>query len=448
MSSAIEQLGSALSWSTFAKADALKKRIWFTLGVLIVYRFGTYVPLAGVNPDVIGEIARQNAGGILAMLDMFSGGALGRMTIMSLNLVPYISASIIVQLLTAISPHFEALKKEGEAGKKRLNQYTRYGTIILAALQGYGIAVGLEKMMGHSAPLILDAGMFFRLSTVITLVGSTLFLMWLGEQITARGIGNGTSMIIYAGIVANLPQSALKTLELGRTGSIHGLLIVGTLVVCAAVIAFVVFMERAHRKVVVQYPKRQVGSKMFSGETSYLPIKLNSTGVIPPIFASSLLLLPQTIGGFGSFDKVPWLGDLMRYLSHGNVVFMIAFASLIIFFSFFYTAIVFNPDETAENLRKNNGFVPGYRPGKMTSQYFDYLLTRLTAVGSLYLTFVCLLPEVLMSQVSLGFYFGGTSILILVSVTMDTVSQVHAHLISYQYEGLIQKARGKGWSGT
>lgn len=448
MSSTIEQLGAALSWQTFAKADALKKRIWFTLGVLIVYRLGTYIPLAGVNPDVIAEIARQNAGGILAMLDMFSGGALGRMTIMSLNLVPYISASIIVQLLTAISPHFEALKKEGESGKKRLNQYTRYGTVLLASLQAYGIAVGLERMTGASGALILDPGLFFRFSTVVTLVGSTLFLMWLGEQISARGIGNGTSMIIYAGIVANLPQSALKTLELGRTGSMSILAILVIMGVIAAVIAFIIFMEKAHRKVMVQYPKRQVGSKLFSGETSYLPIKLNSTGVIPPIFASSLLLLPTTVAGFASFDRFPWLNVVMRYLSHGNVVFMLFFAAMIIFFSFFYTAIVFNPEETAENLRKNNGFVPGYRPGKMTADYFDYLLTRLTVVGSLYLAFVCLLPEFLMSQVSLSFYLGGTSLLILVSVTMDTVAQVHAHLISYQYEGLIKKARLKGWAGS
>ncbi len=448
MSSAIEQLGASLSWQTFAKADALKKRIWFTLGALIVYRFGTYIPLAGINPDVIGEIARRNSGGILAMLDMFSGGALGRLTIMSLNLMPYISASIIVQLLTAISPYFEALKKEGEAGRKKLNQYTRYGTVLLASLQAYGIAVGLEHGIGSSDPLVIDPGWFFRLSTVITLVGSTLFLMWLGEQITARGIGNGTSMIIYAGIVANLPQSALKTLELGRTGSLSIAIILFILVVIVAVIALIVFMEKAHRKVMVQYPKRQVGKKLFAGETSYLPIKLNSTGVIPPIFASSLLLFPTTMASFASFDRFTWFGTVMQYLTHGNIVFMVLFASLIIFFSFFYTAIVFNPEETAENLRKNGGFIPGYRPGKMTAEYFDYLLTRLTVVGSVYLAFVCLLPEFLMSQVTLNFYFGGTSLLILVSVTMDTVSQVHAHLISYQYEGLIKKARQKGWGGV
>jgi preprotein translocase subunit SecY len=372
---------------------------------------------------------------------------MGRMTIMTLNLVPYISASIIVQLMTAISPHFEALKKEGESGRKKLNQYTRYGTVALASFQAYGIAVGLETLSGSSGPLILDPGLFFRISTVITLVGSTLFLMWLGEQITSRGIGNGTSMIIYAGIVANLPQSALRTLELGRTGSVSVLGILLLLAIIVAVIAFIIFMEKAHRKVMVQYPKRQVGNKIFSGETSYLPIKLNNTGVIPPIFASSLLLLPATVGSFTSLERVAWLEPIMRHLSHGSPIFILFFASFIIFFSFFYTAIVFNPEETADNLRKNNGFVPGYRPGKMTATYFDYLLTRLTVVGSLYLAFVCLLPELLMSQVTLSFYFGGTSLLILVSVTMDTVSQVHAHLISYQYEGLIKKAKSKGRGG-
>lgn len=444
MSSAAEQLASNLSWSSFAKAEDLKKRILFTLGVLLVYRLGTYIPLPGINPDIIRELVSQNAGGLLGMLDMFSGGALGRMTIMALNLMPYISASIIVQLMTAISPHFEALKKEGDTGRKKLNQYTRYGTVILASVQAYAIAVGLERMTGGAGSAVLDPGYFFRASTVITLVGSTLFLMWLGEQITARGIGNGTSMIIYAGIVANLPQSALRALELSRTGAVHIFVLLLGLCVVVAVIMFIVFMERAHRKVVVQYPKRQVGQRIFAGENTHLPIKLNSTGVIPPIFASSLLLMPATIAGFSSASTQGWLSYVTRFLSHGSPVFMILYASLIIFFAFFYTSIVFNPVETAESLRKNGGFIPGYRPGKMTVDYFDYLLTRLTVLGALYLAFICILPEILMSQVTLSFYFGGTSLLIVVSVTMDTVAQIHSHLIAHQYEGLIKKARFKG----
>ncbi|MGL5784510.1 MAG: preprotein translocase subunit SecY [Alphaproteobacteria bacterium] len=446
MSSAAEQLMSNLNWSSFLKAEDLKKRIWFTLGVLIVYRLGTYIPIPGINPAVMGEFLSQNAGGLLGMLDMFSGGSLGRMAIMALNLMPYISASIIVQLMTAVSPHFEALKKEGESGKRKLSQYTRYGTVILASFQAYAIAVGFEKMTGPSgASAVMDPGLFFRLSTVITLVGSTLFLMWLGEQITARGIGNGTSMIIYAGIVANLPQSALQTLELSRTGAIHVLVILLVLVLIAVVMAFIVFMERAHRKVIVQYPKKQVGQRMFAGESTHLPIKLNSTGVIPPIFASSLLLLPTTIAGFSSMGSdSEWLSTVVRMLSHGSPVFMALYAALIIFFAFFYTSIVFNPTETAENLRKNGGFVPGYRPGKMTADFFDYLLTRLTVVGALYLAFICILPEIVMSQVSLSFYFGGTSLLIIVGVTIDTVVQLHSHLIAHHYEKLMKKSYTRG----
>lgn len=445
MSSAAEQLASNLSWSSFAKAEDLKKRILFTLAVLLVYRLGTYIPLPGINPEIIRELTSQNAGGLLGMLDMFSGGALGRMTIMALNLMPYISASIIVQLMTAISPHFEALKKEGDSGRKKLNQYTRYGTVFLASIQAYAIAVGLERMTGMSGSAVLDPGFFFRASTVITLVGSTLFLMWLGEQITARGIGNGTSMIIYAGIVANLPQSALRALELSRTGAVHVFILLLGLCVVAAVIMFIVFMERAHRKVVVQYPKRQVGQRVFAGENTHLPIKLNSTGVIPPIFASSLLLMPATVVGFSSAaTQSGWLSYVTQFLAHGSPVFMFLYALLIIFFAFFYTSIVFNPVETAENLRKNGGFIPGYRPGKMTVDYFDYLLTRLTVLGAVYLAFICILPEILMSQVTLSFYFGGTSLLIVVSVTMDTVAQVHSHLIAHQYEGLIKKSRFKG----
>jgi preprotein translocase subunit SecY len=431
---------STFNWETFSKAEVLKKRIFFTLGVLIVYRVCTYIPLSGVNPDVMMEFTRRNASGFLGMLDMLSGGALGRATIMTLNVMPYITASIIVQLMTAIFPHFEALRKEGEAGRKKLNQYTRYFTVVLATVQAYTTSVMLEALpvgtLGGS--LVLEPGWFFRFSTVITLVGGTFFVVWLGEQITARGIGNGLSMIIYAGIVANLPQSAVRTLELGRTGAVHMAVILGVLALVVGVIAFIVFMERAYRRVTIQYPKRQVGRQMSQGETSYLPIKLNSSGVLPPIFATSVLSFPTLIASASYFSASGTAGIFLRYLGRGQPLFIVLYVVLVIFFAFFYTSIVFNPEETAENLRKSHGFIPGYKPGKMTVDYFDYLLTRLTAIGALYLSFVCILPEILMSQVTLSFFFSGTSLLILVSVTMDTVSQIQTHLISYQYEGLLK----------
>jgi len=428
---------ASFTWEVFSKAEALKKRILFTLGVLIVYRLGTYIPLSGVNPVVMMEVLRKSATGFLGMLDMFSGGALGRATIMTLNIIPYITASIIVQLLTAILPHFEALRKEGESGRKKLNQYTRYLTVFLAAFESYAIAVALEKVSGPSGLLVMEVGWFFRLSTVITLVGSTLFLVWLGEQITARGIGNGTSMILYTGIVANLPQSALRAIELGRTGSVGFSVIFFVLAALVLVIAFIVFMERSYRRVPVHYPKRQIGQSLAQGQTTYLPMKLNNAGVLPPIFASSLLMLPSALFGFFATSGHSWGGVLTKYLSHGQPLFMLLYVALIVFFSFFYTAIVFNPEETAENLRKNHGFIPGYKPGSATAAYFDYLLTRLTVIGSAYLSFVCLLPEFLMSQVTLSFFFSGTSLLIVVSVTLDTVAQVQTHLVSYQYEGLM-----------
>ncbi|MGB1230050.1 MAG: preprotein translocase subunit SecY [Holosporaceae bacterium] len=433
-----QAMRSSFTWEAFSKADALKKRIFFTLGVLIVYRLGTYIPLAGVNPQVMMEIVRQNSGGFLGMLDMFSGGALGRATIMTLSIVPYITASIIVQLLTAIIPQFEALRKEGDSGRKKLNQYTRYLTVILASVESYAIAVGLEHLSSASGSLVLEPGFFFRLATVITLVGATLFLVWLGEQITARGIGNGTSMIIYAGIVANLPQSALRMLELGRTGALHVGIMVGVMAVLVAVIAFIVFMERAFRKVTIHYPKRQMGRAMTQEQASYLPIKLNSSGVLPAIFAASVLMMPRALSSFSSLGGSSKLGMFLSYFDHGRPLYMLLSSALIIFFAFFYTAIVFNPEETAENLRKSHGFVPGYKPGAPTVAFFDYLLTRLTVLGAAYLAFVCLLPELLMSQIHLPFFFSGTSLLILVSVTMDTVSQVQTHLISYQYEGLLK----------
>jgi preprotein translocase subunit SecY len=376
---------------------------------------------------------------------MFSGGALGRMTVFALNIMPYISASIIVQLLTAVSPTLEALKKEGEAGRKKINQYTRYGTVGLAAIQAYGIAVGLEGLNAGGNSAVIDPGFFFRMTAVITLTGGTVFLMWLGEQITARGVGNGISLIIFAGIVANLPHALISTLELGRTGAISTFVIIFFLVMSILVIAFIVFVERAQRRLLVQYPKRQQGNKMFGGEASHLPLKLNTSGVIPPIFASSLLLLPATLASFNAgHADTGILGEITAWLAHGRPLYMLLYVALIVFFAFFYTAIVFNPVETADNLRKYGGFIPGIRPGKNTSDYLDYVLTRLTAVGALYLAAVCILPEILVSEYSVPFYFGGTSLLIVVSVTMDTVAQIHSHLLAHQYEGLIKKAKLRG----
>jgi len=447
MASAAEQLASHISFANFAKATELKKRIWFTLGALIVYRLGTYIPIPGIDPAILEDIFRQQAGGILGMFDMFAGGAFGRMTIFALNIMPYISAMIIMQLLTAVSPYFEQLKKEGEPGRKKINQYTRYGTVLLASLQAYGIAVGLEGMTGSQGSAVLDPGVFFRATTVITLVGGTIFLMWLGEQVTARGVGNGISLIIFAGIVANLPAALAGTLELGRTGALSAIFIVALLVLAVAVITFIVFIERAQRRVVVQYPKRQVGNRMFGGESSHIPLKINTAGVIPPIFASSLLLLPITVAGFSSQQGPGWLGDIMALMGRGQPAYLFIYGALIVFFAFFYTSVVFNPVETADNLKKYGGFVPGIRPGKNTADHLDYILTRLTVVGAIYLTAISILPEILISQYAVPFYFGGTSLLIVVTVTMDTVAQVQSHLIAHQYEGLIKKSRLRGRRG-
>ena len=447
MASAAEQLASHMNFGHFAKATELKKRLWFTLGALVVYRFGTYIPMPGIDPNILAELFSQQQGGILGMFDMFAGGAFGRMTIFALGIMPYISAAIIMQLLTAVSPHFEALKKEGEAGRKKINQYTRYGTVFLAALQGYGIAVGLEGMSGPQGSAVLDPGLFFRASSVITLVGGTIFLMWLGEQITARGVGNGISLIIFSGIVAALPSALAGTLELGRTGALSAVLIVALLVMVVAVITLIVFVERAQRRVVVQYPKRQVGQKMFGGESTHLPLKLNTAGVIPPIFASSLLLLPVTLAGFSGGQGPEWLNVVTSYLGRGAPLYLLIYASLIAFFAFFYTSVVFNPSETADNLKKNGGFVPGIRPGKNTADYLDFILTRLTVVGAIYLVAISILPELLISQYAVPFYFGGTSLLIVVTVTMDTVAQVQSHLLAHQYEGLIKKSRLRGRRG-
>ena len=447
MASAAEQLASSINFSAFSKATELKSRIWFTLGALVIYRLGTYIPIPGIDPGILQDVFSRNAGGILGMFDMFSGGALGRMTIFALNIMPYISASIIIQLLTAVSPTLEALKKEGESGRKKLNQYTRLGTVLLAAVQSYGIAVGLEGMHTGAQSAVLDPGLFFRLVTVVTLVCGTVFLMWLGEQITARGVGNGISLIIMAGIVANLPHALASTLELGRTGAISTVFIIIFLVMSVAVVAFIVFMERAQRRILVQYPKRQMGNKMFGGDASHLPLKINTSGVIPPIFASSLLLLPATVANFEANGQFGWISEITAYLAHGRPLYMALYVGLIVFFCFFYTAIVFNPEETADNLRKYGGFIPGIRPGKNTADYLDYILTRLTVVGAAYLSAVCILPEILISEYSVPFYFGGTSLLIVVSVTMDTVAQIHSHLLAHQYEGLIRKAKLRGRRG-
>ena len=447
MASAAEQLAKNANWGALAKATDLKRRLLFVMGALLVYRLGTYIPVPGIDPQVWSEIFDQKGGGILDMFNMFSGGALSRMTIFALNIMPYISASIIMQLATAMSPKLEAMKKEGEVGRMKINQYTRYFTVLLATIQAYGLAVGLESMQGASGSAVISPGLFFRVSTVITIVGGTVFLMWLGEQITARGIGNGISLIIFAGIVAELPRAIATMLEQTRQGAFSGVELLGLFLMVCGVIAFIVFMERAHRRVVVQYPKRQQGNRMVGGESNHIPLKLNTAGVIPPIFASSLLLLPLTIVGFSGAEGGDITATIARYLQHGQPTYMILYGALIMFFCFFYTAIVFNPEDNADMLRKHGGFVPGIRPGKATADHLDYILTRLTALGSLYLVFICLLPEFLISRYEVPFYFGGTSLLIVVSVTMDTVAQIHSHLVAHQYEGLMKKAKLRGRRG-
>ena len=454
MASAAEQLAANINFGAFAKAEDLKKRIWFTLGALLIYRFGTFIPLPGIDSAAFAETFQNNSSGILGMFNMFSGGAVERMAIFALNIMPYISASIIMQLLTSVDKRLEALKKEGEQGRKQINQYTRYLTVALAAFQAYGIAIGLEASRSSAGPVIPDPGWFFRMTTVITLVGGTMFLMWLGEQITARGVGNGISLIIFAGIVAALPNAIAQLFETARQGSISTFALLLLLVTMVAAVVVIVFMERAQRRLLVQYPKRQVGNRMFQGDSSHLPLKLNSAGVIPPIFASSLLLLPITVAQFsaGSAGSATpdWLTVITTSLGYGQPLHMLLYVVLIIFFCFFYTAVVFNPQDTADNLRKYGGFLPGRRPGAQTAEYIDYVLTRITAVGALYLAAVCLLPEVLIANLgipaSFGAVLGGTSLLIAVSVTMDTVAQVQSHLVAHQYEGLIKKAKLRGAS--
>jgi len=441
MASAAEQLAANINWSAFAKADELKKRIWFTLGALVIFRLGTYIPLPGIDSEAFQTAFLGQKQGVLDMFNMFSGGAVQRMAVFALNIMPYISASIIIQLLSSVMPSLEAIKKEGEQGRKVLNQYTRYLTVVLAMFQAYGIAIGLEGRTG----VVSNPGLLFIISTVVTLTGGTMFLVWLGEQITSRGVGNGSSLIIFAGIVARLPQAVVQLFELGRQGSISTGLVLAVIVMVFVVVAFIVFMERAQRRVPITYPRRQVGNKMYEGQSSFLPLKLNTSGVIPPIFASSLLLLPTTVANFAQGSSSSGvLSTISALLGRGSALYLILYVVLIVFFAFFYTATVFNPADTADNLKKHGGFIPGVRPGERTAQYIDYVLTRITVLGAAYLSLICLLPEWLISYAALPFYFGGTSLLIVVNVTMDTVAQIHGHLQAQQYESLIRRARLKG----
>jgi preprotein translocase subunit SecY len=444
MASAAEQLAANLNFGAFQKATDLHKRIWFTLGAMIVYRLGCYIPIAGLDLNAFADAFRRQSGGILGMFNMFSGGAVERMAVFTLNVTPYISASIIVQLLGTVYPPWEKLRKEGgEQGRKELNQYTRYLTVVLALFQSFGIAVGLQGSQG----IVVHPGPFFMLSTMVTLTGGTMFVMWLGEQITSRGIGNGVSLIIFAGIVARLPTALWQMVQQARVDPSQTGLFAVYMLLAVGVVLFIVFMERSQRRILIVYPKRQQGNRMFGGDTSFLPLKINTSGVIPPIFASSLLLLPTTAMGFMTNANMPpwgvWLRDnVVSRMSHGHWEFMVAYAFLIIFFCYFYTSVVFNPEDTAENLRKYGGNLPGIRPGKRTAEYIDYVLTRLTTIGAVYIAAVCLLPEAISAQTGLqNMAFGGTSILIVVSVTMDTVAQIQSHLLAHQYEGLIKKSR-------
>jgi len=446
MASAAEQMAANLSWGALGKATDLRQRIFFTLGLLIVYRLGTYIPVPGIDADALRKFMDNAGQGITGMLQMFTGGALGRMGVFALGIMPYISASIIVQLLTAMVPALEQMKKEGEQGRKKINQYTRYATVALATFQAFGLAKSIE-----AGDLAHTPGFFFIASTVITLVGGTMFLMWLGEQITARGIGNGTSLIIFVGIIAEVPGALARFLEQGRIGSIHASVIIGVMVMIIAVIAFVVFMERALRKIHIQYPRRQVGMKIYDGSSSHLPIKVNPAGVIPAIFASSLLLLPTTIATFSGNQTGPIMSRILAYFGPGQPLYLLFFAAMIVFFSYFYTAnVAFKSDDVAENLKNQGGFIPGIRPGAKTVDYLDYVVARILVIGSGYLAAVCLLPEILRSQLAIPFYFGGTSVLIVVSVTMDTINQIQSHLLAHQYEGLIEKSqlRGRKRGGT
>ncbi len=440
MVSAAEQMAANTSWAALGKATDLRNRILFTLGLLIVYRLGTWIPVPGIDGVALREFMEEAGAGIGGILSMFTGGALGRMGIFALGIMPYISASIIVQLLTSMVPQLEQLKKEGEQGRKKINQYTRYGTVFLATLQAYGLAASLE-----AGDLVTDPGLFFRFSCLITLVGGTMFLMWLGEQITARGIGNGISLIIFVGIIAEIPAALAQFLASGRSGALSPIVIVSVIVMVVGTIAFVVFMERALRKIHIQYPRRQVGMKVYDGGSSHLPVKVNPSGVIPAIFASSLLLLPTTISTFSGAQTGPIMSTVLAYFGPGQPLYLLFFVAMIVFFAYFYTFNVsFKPDEVADNLKNQNGFVPGIRPGKRTAEYLEYVVNRILVMGAAYLAAVCLLPEILRGQFAIPFYFGGTSVLIVVSVTMDTIQQVQSHLLAHQYEGLIEKSQLRG----
>lgn len=441
MVSLAEKMAANLDMSAFGKAEELKKRLWFTVLALIVFRLGTFIPLPGIDPKVLAEIFARNSGGILGMFNMFAGGALERMTIFALNIMPYISASIIIQLGQSVVPSLQALKKDGEAGHRKVTQYTRYLTVLITIIQGYGIAVGLEGMTGSAGiSAVVMPGFIFKFTTIVSLVGGTMFIVWLGEQITKRGVGNGSSLIITVGIIANIPTALAKTFELGRVGSMSAPVILGLLAMVLGLIYLIVLVERAQRKITIQYPKRQAMGRSGASESSHLPLKINPTGVIPPIFASSLLLLPITIANLSAENGPQWVQDLSQMLGHGQPLYLALYAFLIAFFAFFYTAIVFNPEETAENLKKHGGFIAGIRPGKNTAEYLDYVITRLTVLGAVYLVGLCILPEILISRLSVPFVLGGTTLLIVVQVTMDFVGQLQSHLIAYQYESLIRKA--------
>ncbi|MDI1296621.1 MAG: preprotein translocase subunit SecY [bacterium] len=451
MASRADQLASNLSLAKFGQATDLKKRLWFTLGALIVFRFLSFVPLPGVDPTALSQLYSQTNGGILDIFNTFSGGSLSRMSLIALGVMPYITASIVVQLGSSLSPQLAAIKKEGESGRKKLNQYTRYGTVGLTAIQGYFIAVGLESFGASSGvQAVVDPGMLFRIAAVISLIGGTMFLMWLGEQITSRGIGNGVSLIIMAGIVAQLPVTLSNLFKSGSEGSISGLLIMLVIVLAFGLILLICFMERAQRRVLIQYPKRQTRQGIMQADRSHLPLKVNTAGVIPPIFASSLLLMPLTISQFagrtvaGESKMGDFVLTLNQYLAHGSPVYMGLYGLGIVFFCFFYTAVVFNPEETADNLKRNGGFIPGIRPGKNTENYLDYVLTRITVIGAAYLAFICLVPEFAIARAGIPFYLGGTSLLIVVNVTVDTVTQIQSHLLAHQYGDLIKKAKLKG----
>ncbi|MCQ2966050.1 MAG: preprotein translocase subunit SecY [Alphaproteobacteria bacterium] len=447
MASLQNQKNNTMGWETFSKATDLQKRLLFTLGAMIVYRLGTFIPLPGINSVALQELFARQAGGILGMFNMFTGGALSRMTLFALNIMPYISASIIVQLAASVVPSLMSLKKEGESGHQKMNQYTRYLTVLITIIQGYGLAMGLEAMVGsNGSSAVLYPGQWFRFTTVVSLLGGTMFIVWLGDQITARGVGNGSSLIITAGIVAGIPMGLAQTFELARSGTLSTGALLFVLFMACALVYFVVFIERAQRKILVQYPKRQVAGRMANGESSHLPLKINPTGVIPPIFASSLLLLPMTIVNFSAREGqgADWVVTLSTYLSHGTPVYLALYAGLIVFFTFFYTAVVFNPEETADNLKRYGGFIAGIRPGKSTADYLDYVLTRLTVLGSAYLAVICCFPEIMIAKFSVPFVLGGTTLLIVVSVVMEFATQIQSHLLAYQYEGLMKKAKLKG----